>query len=322
MQLVANRGSGPLGRFGSKGEICLAWVVPLSSALSASCRPWSWAPGSPRPRRWAATTPPTYVALGDSYAAGDGAGSYLSDGTSCYRSLKGYPGLISASSGYALNLQACSGAVVGDVLNYQMAPLSNASYVTVTIGGNDIGFASTVSTCLGTNTTACLTAITTARSKIATELPAKLDTLFGQVKQAAPGARIVATNYPRLFNGKDCSWLTSFTSAEMTGLNAGADDLSNAIKTAAAKAGIGFADVRGVFTGHEVCSRSPWIRNAQLFSQYESFHPNATGYSSGYKPVVTTALGATATTTTTTVKVKTGGTTSTDTTRGTVKVRG
>lgn len=270
-----------------------------------------------------AAAQPVYVALGDSYASGDGAGSYLKDGTSCYRSLKGYPGLIAAAGGYKLDLQACSGAIISDVQTKQLltTELAGATMVTVTVGGNDIGFASTLTTCLGTNTTACLNAVAAANTKINTEIPGKLDTLFATIKTNAPGATIVATAYPRLFNGKDCSILTSFTSTEMTELNKGADNLAVKIQEAATRVGIGYAEVRTPFVKHAVCDSVPWIRNAQLFSQYESFHPNATGYLSGYKPVVTSALGA-ATTSSTSMTVKTGGTTSSDTSRGTVRTIG
>jgi len=280
---------------------------------------------------WAATPGLRYVALGDSYAAGTGAGSYITGDTSgCYRSTKGYPWLIAAAGGYALDYQACSGAVIADVEAKQLPALTDsnkpaAAMVTVTVGGNDLNFASTMSTCLGTNTTACLNAVNAAEAKIADPsaagIPARLTALFTSVKTMAPSAKIVATAYPKLFNGKDCSLLTSFTSGEMTALNTAATHLATATADAAKAADIGFAVVQTPFTGHEVCSSSPWINNVKLFSQYESFHPNANGYLYGYKAAVTTALNA-STTTTTPMTVTTGGKTSSDTTRGTVKVKG
>lgn len=284
----------------------------------------SWAAPKTAPQ---ATTTNAYVALGDSYAAGVGAGSYINDGSGCSRTLKSYPGRIAAAGGYALNFQACSGATINDVTTKQLGALTTTapSKVTVTVGGNDVGFASTMTTCLGTNTTACLNAVKAAEAKIAdpstTGIPSKLATLFGSLKGKAPNATIVATAYPQLFNGRDCSILTSFTSAEMTALNAAADKLAVATKAAADQAGIRYAEVRTPFSGHAVCASSPWIRNAQLFNQFESFHANSNGYLYGYKPVVSTALDAT-TTSTGTMTLTTGGKTSSDTKRGTVKTTG
>ena len=266
-----------------------------------------------------AADPVTYVALGDSYAAGTGAGSYISDATNCYRSKLGYPTRIATTAGYSLNLQACSGAIIADVSGKQLGTLSTETdYVTITVGGNDIGFSSVISTCLGTNTTACYNAVAAAVTKTG-NLSTTLKPLFDSVKSKAPNATIVATNYPRLFNGKDCSLLTSFTSEEMKRLNAGADTLSDTIKSTASAAGIGFADVRTPFIGHAVCDSKAWINNASLFSSYNSFHPNATGYGSGYTPSVTTALAPV--TTSSTMTLKTGGTTSSDTRRGEVKIK-
>ena len=228
---------------------------------------------------------------------------------------------MASGSGLALNMQACSGAKIVDVKSLQLAAVTpDTGYVTITVGGNDIGFSNVVSTCLGTNTTACLNAVAAAVApqKLAT-LRTDLAALYASVKTNAPSASIVATSYPRLFNGKDCSILTSFTSAEMTQLNSGADALAATIALAASDAGISYADVRTPFVGHAVCSSSPWIVNASLFKSYESFHPNATGHSLGYKPQVAAAFGPIPSSTES-FKVTTRGVTSSDTTRGNVKI--
>ncbi|NEE11464.1 lipase, partial [Streptomyces sp. SID7499] len=52
-----------------------------------------------------------YVALGDSYSSGVGAGSYLSDSGDCRRSTKAYPYLWQAANSPAsFDFVACSGA--------------------------------------------------------------------------------------------------------------------------------------------------------------------------------------------------------------------
>ena len=89
-----------------------ALTVPLLGAAPSTT-------ASAAPKVTATAAQPVYVALGDSYAAGDGAGSYLRDGTSCYRSLKGYPGLIAAfgfCSGVASFILVDRQAGVGKVI--------------------------------------------------------------------------------------------------------------------------------------------------------------------------------------------------------------
>ena len=91
---------------------------------------------------------PSYVALGDSYASGVGTRTYLNDGTSCQRSVYAYPSLISAARAYTLNFRACSGATIADVTSSQLSALSaSTAYVTLSVGGNDAGFTSVLTTC-------------------------------------------------------------------------------------------------------------------------------------------------------------------------------
>src|SRR4051794_18618165 len=77
-----------------------------------------------------------YVALGDSYAAGTGAGKYLDSG--CGNTRAGYPSLLDAQRGVTLTARAtCSGATTSDVVATQVASLSaKTSVVTLTVGGN------------------------------------------------------------------------------------------------------------------------------------------------------------------------------------------
>ena len=82
----------------------------------------------------------SYVALGDSYSSGTGTRTYISDGTSCLRSVYAYPSLIASAKGYALNFRACSGAKIADVTTSQLSALtSSTAYVSISVGGNDAG---------------------------------------------------------------------------------------------------------------------------------------------------------------------------------------
>jgi lysophospholipase L1-like esterase len=230
-----------------------------------------------------APAPKAYVALGDSYSSGTGTGSYLNDGTSCQRSVYAYPSLDAAALGLTLTFRACSGATVSDVTSVQLDALSGTTnFVTVSVGGNDAGFADVVSTCAGSDTTACLNAINGAQSFITTTLPGRLTTLYGSIKVLAPNAKVIVVGYPRLFNGTDCSIWTSFTTSELTALNATADLLNGVIATAASGAGAVFADPTQKFAGHAVCDGTPWINNVNVFSLSESFHPNRAGHRDGY----------------------------------------
>ena len=239
----------------------------------------------------AQAAPPSYVALGDSYSSGVGTRSYLNDGSSCQRSVYAYPSLIAAAKGYALNFRACSGATVADVTNSQLSALSAANaYVTISVGGNDAGFASVLTTCAQPSWLSnCTGAVDRAQGYIRNTLPGSLATLYASIRAKAPNAKVVVVGYPRIFNGTDCNLLTWFSGSEMTRLNQTADQLDATISAAAETAGFGFVSPVPAFVGHAVCDRSEWI-NGLSSPITESFHPNRSGQASGYTPLVSPAL--------------------------------
>ncbi|WP_312858443.1 GDSL-type esterase/lipase family protein, partial [Pseudonocardia pini] len=90
----------------------------------------------------AAAEPVDYVALGDSYAAGVGAGT-----GECGRTEASYP------ARYAVGVRsfafvACSGATTAGVLKDQVRAVSrDTDLVTITVGGNDVGFVPVLARC-------------------------------------------------------------------------------------------------------------------------------------------------------------------------------
>lgn len=233
----------------------------------------------------------SYVALGDSYSSGTGTRSYLSDGTSCQRSVYAYPSLIANRYGYALNFRACSGATIADVTNLQLGAVgAGTAYVSITVGGNDAGFASVLTECAKPAWASnCNGAIDRAQSIINTQVPARLGPLFAAIRSRAPQARAVAAGYPRIFNGEDCNAFTWFSPAEEARLNATADLLNTKIQAAASGAGVSFRNPTTAFVGHAVCDSPEWL-NGLSNPTGESYHPNRLGHSSGYTPLVGPAL--------------------------------
>lgn len=234
---------------------------------------------------------PQYVALGDSYSSGTGTRSYISDGTSCQRSTLAYPSLIAAARGYALNLRACSGAKIPDVTNTQLSALSSATnYVTLSVGGNDAGFADVLTECAQPGWMSnCDGRINTAQSYVTNTLPGQLSTLYTSIRAKAPNAKVVIVGYPRIFNGEDCNAMTWFSPAEETRLNAMADLLNSKLASAASAKGFSFANPTSRFVGHAVCDDAEWI-NGLSNPISESYHPKAVGQSSGYTPTVSPVL--------------------------------
>jgi lysophospholipase L1-like esterase len=239
----------------------------------------------------ASAAAPSYVALGDSYSSGVGTRSYINDGSSCQRSTYAYPSLIAAARGYALNFRACSGAKIPDVTSTQLSALSaSTKYVTISVGGNDAGFADVLTECAQPGWMSnCDGAINTARTYINTKLPGALSTLYASIRSRASSAKVVVVGYPRVFMGEDCNAFTWFSPAEETRLNATADLLNAKLSSAASARGFSFANPTSRFTGHAVCNSPEWL-NGLSSPVSESYHPNRLGHASGYTPLVSPLL--------------------------------
>jgi lysophospholipase L1-like esterase len=235
--------------------------------------------------------PTHYAALGDSYSSGTGTRDYFEDSGDCLRGPKAYPQLW-ADSHEASSFQfvACSGAKTDDLNSDQLGALSGeTTLVTVSIGGNDIGFSSTVQDCLLGDDGACDSAVGEAEDKARDELPAKLKTTYDNIRQAAPNAEVVVLGYPRLNDLGDCG-IPGFSETKRQRINDAADVLAGVLSENASAAGFEFADTRDAFDGHGVCSDQEWV-NGPSNPLRESFHPNVDGHAQGYLAAVNAITG-------------------------------
>ncbi|WP_045705336.1 SGNH/GDSL hydrolase family protein [Streptomyces rubellomurinus] len=227
-----------------------------------------------------------YVALGDSYSAGVGAGSYLSDSGSCKRSTNAYAYLWkNAHAPSSFRFVACSGARTGDVLNNQISALSSSTtLVSITIGGNDAGFGDTMKTCVLSSDSDCLNAVNSGENYARNTLPGQLDRVYDAIHAKAPRAHVVVLGYPHLYKvGGSC--IFGIGDTKRAAIDKAADTLDEVIAKRAADHGFAFGDVRGIFAGHEICgSSTAWLHSTTLPVD-ESYHPKAAGQSGGYLPV-------------------------------------
>ncbi|MEU8516205.1 SGNH/GDSL hydrolase family protein [Kitasatospora sp. NPDC048722] len=237
----------------------------------------------------AADPAPRYAALGDSYAAGVAAGSYDPASGDCHRSGRGYPALWAAAHGAVLTDAACSAAGTDEVRRDQLPKVAaDTTVVTLTVGGNDLGFTSAAVDCLQPLTTdaRCDRTLDTAAHRLDDELPGRLDALYSAVRAAAPAARVVVTGYPRLLQtGTTCLIATE---SRRQRFNALTDRLDELIRRQSEAHGFAFADVRAAFDGHGTCGggKEEWINGIVVSRLWESFHPTADGQARGYLPTV------------------------------------
>jgi lysophospholipase L1-like esterase len=259
-------------------------VAACTLAATALCTVAAAAPAS-------AQSSVNYVALGDSYSSGVGAGSYTSASGSCDDSTNAYSQLwANANDPSSYVSVACSGATTSTVISSQLSALSAATtLVSITIGGNDVGFSSVMETCVLESTSSCVSAIDTSEQEVATQLPGELNNVLGDINADAPSARIVVLDYPELYDLSQSSGCIGLSTTDRTDLNQAADELDSAIQTAADQNGDVFADVRSAFAGHEICDSDSWLHSVNWLDVDESYHPTASGQADGYLPVFSAA---------------------------------
>ena len=223
-----------------------------------------------------------YIALGDSYSSGQGAGG---EDPVCLRGPNGYPDLIGASDAYDVELvenRACRETTTTTLLTRQLLPPARSvGLVTLTVGGNDAGFAGLVAACPNFQLLPACRAILTITPTEEFVLTTKLRLTYAAVRAGFPSAHVVVLGYPRLFTAEPSSG--DFFGAVV----AAGDRLNGIIERAAGYAGVTYVGVADEFDTHEVPVPFPapapdsWI-GADPTNGITFLHPNAAGYREGY----------------------------------------
>jgi len=157
----------------------------------------------------------------------------------------------------------------------------------VTAGGNDAGFVNLLVNCTLTN---CVSSINSTITWVNTQLAGKLDAMDAQIQTRAPSATVIVLGYPHLFT-KTCLGAFGISSSEVTAANNLADAMDNVTRTEAAKYHFTYESAIAQFNNHGVCASSAWLNGLSLSSVSSSYHPTATGQSSGYAPLVRLVTG-------------------------------
>ncbi|WP_142060633.1 SGNH/GDSL hydrolase family protein [Pseudarthrobacter sp. B4EP4b] len=246
-----------------------------------------------------------YVALGDSYTAGTGAGEPLRPpNVDCWQSQPGYVDLVGASGRIKLAANgACHGAVLSrlsptyDPVIYtptvqeQIRSLvarrdlsRRTELVSMTAGANDLGFARVLGVCAFSDEATCSAAVTAATSpKALGFLTASLIQTYGTIQVIAPNARIAVLGYPLLF--APSSPFAPIPPANQAAMNQATLAVNGTIAQAVRKVDalpltdIKFVDVTSEFAGHAVNTAEPWLQlDPNNFAADYNFHPNKEGH--------------------------------------------
>ncbi|MBJ6647145.1 hypothetical protein DD630_05820 [Streptomyces sp. BSE7F] len=273
----------------------------------------------------------SYVAMGDSYSSGEGVEPFEGPSNQpgyneCHRSENAYSKLVSRSPTAAPYLDwgkfvACSGATTNEVINpnaenHEVAQVDALSattkYVSITIGGNDIGFVDFGTACVLERCAVGTDAYNTALDKINNILSTRLKATYEQILAKAPNAEIYVLGYPQVAPVKtesdgyeaacDFLWPDHWSDARaardiVTRLNSKIEETVTTVRQAAAgNTRLTYVEVNGAdspFEGHTMCPTAgdSYFHNLDQWVGHPAYalHPNAQGQAA-YAEILMDAL--------------------------------
>jgi hypothetical protein len=257
-----------------------------------------------------------YVALGDSYSSGQGTVSSPNttwSGSPCYQGPLAWPVQLSDEFPAAPHISqqtlfACSGNKTSQLISSQIPELrswvsqhGDPTLVTVTIGGDDLQFASLLEACVEDsldflNPRSSFTSPSDGCSRFMSNelhyldngsIAADLKNTYQQIASAAGGAnRVVVVGYPQLFPSPGlyneisadghCSWMLGDAGAFLSLFQNAQERLNAVMSQVAAQVGVRFIRLGDLFSGHELCTGDSYI-NALLPDSHNAGHPTSYG---------------------------------------------
>ncbi|MET0557586.1 MAG: SGNH/GDSL hydrolase family protein [Solirubrobacterales bacterium] len=239
-----------------------------------------------------------YVALGDSYAAGPLIPNPVLP-LGCLKSDHNYAHLSAPSIGLPLRDASCSGAKTNDMTNPQNVepdgpnpPQFNSldattTVVSLTIGGNDIGFSEVAQGCITLNpfSTPCKDKYNSGgKDQLAERIEAtapKVAAVLQGIHTRAPSAKIYVVNYPAIFpeTGLGCWPQMPIGFGDVPYLRSTEQKLNAMLATQAAANGATLVSWYNASIGHDACKSSStrWVEPLVPGELAAPIHPNKAG---------------------------------------------
>ncbi|QKJ18157.1 SGNH/GDSL hydrolase family protein [Microbacterium hominis] len=231
----------------------------------------------------------SYVAFGDSEAAGTGNLFYVERGT-CLRSRISYP-LILGGTSYACASVTTDGTIAQVHAAAAAGKLGgNTKLVTVTAGINNLPWQQTLLTCAQAGPEVCQQAVAALAPQFATVAPGVAG-IVATVRGYAPNAKILVTGYPQLFGDVTTSCRVGFLNGSAITVPAATTALANAAVDTLNQTIVGglsivgdpntvYVDLAARFDTHGLCdTRTPWVNGVIGLPVLSdgSLHVNAIG---------------------------------------------
>ncbi len=265
-------------------RFCAALAVTLLAACVHTPQPASSLPSGAK-----------YVAMGSSFAAGPGIPDYYeATHAPCYRSTQNYAHQLAARLHLNLTDVSCSGATTahltgprGAVPPQLDALTSDTRLVTVTIGGNDLGYIGglTNASCAGlmaeTGVEAnCAPMTAPPAEKTYAELAARLDAIAKEIRHRAPEAQLVFVDYLAVLPEAGTCPAAPLDAFQADGARYTASRLAEITRTVAGQNNASIIAASEFSKAHNACGADPWMHGYPRPGVPVAgalYHPNAKG---------------------------------------------
>jgi lysophospholipase L1-like esterase len=265
------------------------WPRSLALALAALALLCGWAAANARAAN--------YVSLGDSYAAGPLIPNQISP-LGCLKSDHNYAHLAAATLGLSLADPSCSGATTDDMTQTQEVEFgsnppqfdsldASTQVVSLTIGGNDIGFSEVAESCITLNpfATPCKDKYDSGgHDQLAERIEAtapKVAAVLQGIHSRSPSARVFVVNYPAIFpeTGFGCWPQEPIGFGDVPYLRSTEQHLDQMLATQAAANGATVVDWYKASIGHDSCKSlsTRWVEPLVPGELAAPIHPNKAG---------------------------------------------
>jgi lysophospholipase L1-like esterase len=235
--------------------------------------------------------------MGSSYAAGPNiAASADTPPTRCARSAANYAHVLAAARQLDLIDVTCSGATTQHILGpwgnlpAQIDAVTPATrLVTITIGGNDLGYMAAIGVLRCPDIAAAdrqrwfggtCPAPHAISAQDKADLAARMARIIHQIRERAPAARILFVQYFALMPAAGNCPATGLTDAQVPQIRAIALDLAQLTAQVAHAEGAEVVPLDQVSAAHALCSAQPWMNGASPdMAAHDGvpYHPNALG---------------------------------------------
>ena len=156
--------------------------------------------------------------------------------------------------------------------------------VTLTCGGNDIGYVGDLSFLAARQTKTLLGWLLrrlwrgpkSAQQRDYDRLREDIIAVVAQVRRRSPGARMVLVTYPTILPPSGTCDCLGLSAAEVAAMREVGQSLADATKAAATESGALLVDIQQLSAEHHACASAPWV-NGWHKPAGTRFHPTLSG---------------------------------------------